>query len=143
MVIEYYGTVEDIRELSGVGKSLQDFSNEDIEKHMAAGKDIIDGKTGKTNWSSTDAQFELILQIEGNFAAAFALMRGNASAKAEGEKYYAMAKDLLDILTTSTIGDTSDSDVKIAVTEYESYPLALEENPDAEPYMSTRSMRWS
>lgn len=143
MPIEYYGTVADIRELSGVGKSLQDFSNEDIEKHMAAGKDIVDAKTGKNNWASTDAAFDLVIQIEGNFAAAFALMRGGGNAKAEGEKYYNMAMQLLEILVSSGItGDVSDSDVHIAVTEYESYPLGLDDNPELEPYRSTRRMGW-
>jgi hypothetical protein len=133
-----YGLTTDVRELAGLGTSTQDFSDAEIIEEQETAKDIIDLKTGRT-WSSDDDTFQLIQRIENLLAASLIVMHGGSGAKDEAERLWAKAMELLGVVTSTSVGEESDIDVLFSSTNYLSYPLGLDDDPDTVPYRSTRT----
>jgi hypothetical protein len=134
-----YGLTTDVRELAGLGVSTQDFTDDEIIEEQETAKDIIDLKTGRT-WSSDDSTFQLIQRIENLLAASLIVAHGGPQAKDESERFWVRAMELLQIvISSSAAGETSDIGVLFASSNYLSYPLGLDEDPDTVPYRSTRT----
>lgn len=133
-----YGLTTDVRELAGLGTSTQDFTDAEIIEEQETAMDIIDLKTGRT-WSSNDAHFQLIQRIENYLAASLIVSHGGSGAKDEAARLWTFAMELMGIVMSTSVGEESDIDILFSSSNYLSYPLGLDNDPDTLPYRSTRT----
>ena len=113
-----YGLTTDVRELAGLGTSVQDFTDAEIIEEQETAMDIINLKTGR-DWSSDDSIFQLIQRIENMLAASLVIAHGGPQAKEESERFWVRAMELLEVvISSSTAGGTSDIDVLFTSTKY-------------------------
>jgi hypothetical protein len=135
----YATSPTDVRELSG-GVIAADFSDNEIIEEEETARDIIDLKTGRT-WSSSDSVWELIVKIENMLAASLVLDHFGPSHKEESEKLWVRAHQLMETILTSELTGTTGSGALFASSNYKSYVLGLDDDPDTIPYRSTRERR--
>jgi hypothetical protein len=135
----YNNDVTDVRGTAGIGTITQDFTDARINEMQETAKDIIDAKTGRTDWSVADSQFELIKEIENLLAAALILGHGGPQNKQESEALWLRGMSLLDIVVSTMSGAVgADADLKFTSSQYMSHPLGLDEDPFNMPHKSTR-----
>jgi hypothetical protein len=135
----YASSSDDVRELAG-GVIAADFSNNEIIEEQETARDIIDLKTART-WSASDSIFELIVRIENMLSAALVLAHFGPTHKDESERLWVRAHQLLETVIGSELSGTTGSGALFASSNYKSYILGLDDDPDTIPYRSTRERR--
>ncbi len=133
-----YADADDVRRLSGNILNTE-FSAGDVGEDCLAADSWINTKTQKSDWDSTDTQWKLILKVANKKATEFVL-------ESYGQEFAEKVKDLraeCDALITDIIENMpaddagSDGNIIILSSAYQSYPLSLEDDPEALPYIST------
>jgi hypothetical protein len=134
-----YATFAEVRPL--VGNILDtEFDDANITTECLAADSWINTKTQKSDWDSADVQYKLIVKIANKKAAEFVLEH-------YGQEYADKVKDLRaecdalikDVVDNMPPEDATGLDVSILVdsSDYQSYPLSLEDDSEALPYIST------
>lgn len=135
----YSTSPADVRALAG-GVPTADFSDAKIVEEQETARDIIDLKTGRT-WSSTDSVWELIVTIEDRIAASLVLDHGGPDMREKATKLYEQGMKLLETIIGSELTNVSGSGALFSSSNYKSYVLGLDDDPDTVPYRSTRERR--
>lgn len=132
-----YSNTSDVRELAR-SVLVAEFPDSEILEEQLHAQSRIWTVTRKTDWDSLDPQFELIRKLETKQAAIYVLEHYNIvdilpviqSWNAE------IDKDLLSVVGSITDA-TLDEPITVVASNYESYPLSLEDDSNAQPYRST------
>lgn len=134
-----YSTTSDVRELSR-SVLVADFPDSEIIEEQLHAQSKIWSVTKKTDWDSSDPQYELIRKLETKQAAIYVLEHYNVIdilPVLEAWKKE-IAEDFGSIV--GSITDPSlDEPIRVVASYYESYPLALEDDDQAIPYRSTNT----
>jgi hypothetical protein len=134
-----YADADDVRRLTGNIASTE-FSAGDVGEDCLAADSWTNTKTQKSDWDSSDTQWKLILKIANKKATEFVL-------ESYGSQYLekvqdlrlecdALIKDVIDNLPADEATGL-DSDILVDSTDYQSYPLSLQDDPNATPFIST------
>ena len=136
-----YSTFAEVRPL--VGNILNtEFDDTNITTECDAADSWINTKTKKSDWDSTDVQWNLIKKIANKKAAEFVLEHYGTEyldkVKDLREECDALIKDVIDNLPPE---EAAALDVTILIDEsnYQSYPLSLLDDPNSIPYISTET----
>ena len=134
-----YADADDVRRLAG-NIATAEFSAGDVGEDCLAADSWINTKTQKSDWDSSDTQWKLILKIANKKATEFVL-------ESYGSEFLDKVKDLRlecdeliqDVIDNLPPDEAATLDVTILVdsSKYQSYPLSLEDDPEAIPYIST------
>jgi hypothetical protein len=134
-----YSSFAEVRPL--VGNILDtEFDDTNITTECDAADSWIKTKTQKSDWDASDVQWKLIIKIANKKAAEYVLEH-YGSEYAEKVKDLrlecdALIKDVIDNLPADE-AEGLDSNILVDSTDYQSYPLNLQDDPDALPYLST------
>ncbi len=133
-----YSTYQEVRPL--VGNILNtEFDDSNITTECDAADSWINTKTQKSDWDSGDTQYKLIVKVANKKAAEFVLEHYGSEftdkVKDLREECAALITDIIDNMPAEDAG--SDSNIIVLSSAYQSYPLSLEDDPEALPYIST------
>jgi len=134
-----YSTFAEVRPL--VGNILDtEFDDSNITTECDAADSWINTKTQKSDWGSGDVQWNLIKKIANKKAAEFVLEHYGSEytekVKDLREECDALIKDVIDNLPADEATGL-DSDILVDSTDYQSYPLNLQDDPESLPFLST------
>ena len=134
--------ISDTTEVRRLARSVvtNDFTDAQIMLQQKAAFSGIKVDTHKDDWAVGDAGFYRIQKIEQQLAAAYVReYYGNGTAE-ELNMIVALRtaanEDIVKVVESGT-GAELDTTVLTTSSNYESYPAALEDNPNAMPYRST------
>jgi hypothetical protein len=132
----YSTSPTDVRELAG-GLSTSDFSDAEIVEEEETARDLIDLKTGRT-WSTDDSIFELIVRIENLLAASLVLDHGGPDMRQSATEKWDKGMKLLEAVINTELSGVTGSGALFASSNYKSYILGLDDDPDTLPHKSSR-----
>lgn len=134
-----FNLVIDTRELA---KSIlvEDFSDAEIQKEVDAATAKIYGLTQKSDWDTDDVQYQYIQKLIVKQAAIWVLEHYDTSSfdnilASWSQEVATGITGISDTITDATL----DEDIVVVASEYTSFPLNLENDPQGTPYRSTTS----
>src|ERR1041385_8614401 len=134
-----YGVDDDVRLLCGNILDTE-YTDAEIADAMDAADSWINTTTQKSDWDSGDVQYNLIVQIANKKAAEFVLdAYGSEFAdkvRSLREECDSLIKNVVDNLPADE-ATGSDADLIIETSLYGSYPLNLQDDENALPFIST------
>ena len=133
-----YSNVDDCRELARSVLPIE-FPDTEILEELTHAQSKIWTVTKKLDWSSSDFQYEFITQLARKEGARTTLEHYNLN---EQQLRVVLAwkvevEEGLDTIVKSSVDPAHDIDIKVIASKYESYPLSLEDDANAQPYRST------
>ena len=129
--------ITDVRQLAR-SILVADFSDAEIQKEVDAAQAKIYGLTQKSDWDSGDVQLEYVNKLIVKQAAIWVLEHRDTSSFDNILDKWSTEVNNGIIGISDTITDaTLDVDIVVIASDYESYPLALEDDDQAIPYRST------
>jgi len=132
-----FNFITDVRQLAR-SILVADFSDAEIQKEVDAAQAKIYGLTQKSDWDVNDVQFEYINKLIVKQAAIWVLEHRDTSSFDNILDKWSTEVNNGIIGISDTITDaTLDVDIVVIASDYESYPLALEDDDQAVPYRST------
>jgi len=132
-----FNFITDVRQLAR-SILVADFSDAEIQKEVDAAQAKIYGLTQKSDWDSGDVQFEYVNKLIVKQAAIWVLEHRDTSSFDNILDKWSTEVNNGIIGISDTITDaTLDVDIVVIASDYESYPLALEDDDQAVPYRST------
>jgi hypothetical protein len=120
-----------------------DFTDPQIMIEQKAAYSYIVIKTNKSDWDTlalTDKRYAAVQKAEEQLAAKYILEHyGSGTAEEMNWISYwdTQANNILTAIIESSVTEEADIGTFIAVSNYESYPASLQDNPYATPYRST------
>lgn len=132
-----FSFVSDTRQLAR-SILVADFSDAEIQKELDAATAKIYGLTQKSDWDAGDVQFQYINKLIIKQAAIWVLEHYDTSSF--DSILASWTTEVTNGITgiADTITDaTLDEDIVVVASDYQSYPLSLEDNDQAVPYRST------
>ena len=134
-----FSFVSDTRQLAR-SILVADFSDAEIQKEVDAATAKIYALTQKSDWDSGDVQFEYINKLIIKQAAIWVLEHYDTSTFDNILASWTNEVNTGITGVADTVTDASlDADVIVIASEYESFPLSLEDDPESGPYRSTSS----
>ena len=134
-----YATFAEVRPLVGNILSTE-FADADITTECLAADSWINTKTQKSDWDSGDVQHNLIVKVANKKAAEFVLEHYgpeyNDKINMLREECAALIADIVDNMPVEDV-EGLDESIIVVTSNYASYPLSLEDDSDATPYIST------
>jgi hypothetical protein len=134
-----YGVDDAVRLLCGNILDTE-YTDAEIADAMDAADSWINTKTQKSDWDSGDVQYNLIIRIANKKAAEFVL---ESYGPEFGDKVKdlraecdALIKDIVDNLPAEEVTG-ADATLIIETSLYGSYPLNLQDDENATPFIST------
>jgi len=132
-----FNFITDVRQLAR-SILVADFSDAEIQKEVDAAQAKIYGLTQKSDWDSGDVQLEYVNKLIVKQAAIWVLEHRDTSSFDNILDKWSTEVNNGIIGISDTITDaTLDVDIVVIASDYESYPLALEDDDQAVPYRST------
>jgi len=132
-----FNFITDVRQLAR-SILVADFSDAEIQKEVDAAQAKIYGLTQKSDWDSGDVQLEYVNKLIVKQAAIWVLEHRDTSSFDNILDKWSTEVNNGIIGISDTITDaTLDVDIVVIASDYESYPLALEDDDQAIPYRST------
>ncbi len=132
-----YSVTQDVRELAR-SVLVAEFPDAEILEEQLYAQSKIWAVTKKTDWDSLDPQFELIKKLEMKQAAIYVLEHYNVvDILPVLESWKLEINEDLTAVIGSISDEALDDPIKVVASNYESYPLSLEDDDQAMPYRST------
>ena len=132
-----FNFITDVRQLAR-SILVADFSDAEIQKEVDAAQAKIYGLTQKSDWDSGDVQLEYVNKLIVKQAEIWVLEHRDTSSFDNILDKWSTEVNNGIIGISDTITDaTLDVDIVVIASDYESYPLALEDDDQAVPYRST------
>jgi hypothetical protein len=133
-----YSNTQDVRELAR-SVLIAEFPDAEILEEQLYAQSKIWTVTKKTDWDVSDPQFEYIKKMEMKQAAIYVLEHYNVIdilpiIEAWKEE---IAADIETVVGSISDEAAQDEPIKVVASNYESYPLSLEDDPQAVPHRST------
>ena len=134
-----FNLVSDVRELAR-SILVEDFSDAEIQKEVDAAQAKIYGLTQKSDWDSNDVQYEYIQQLIIKQATIWVLEHYDTSSfdNILGAWNTEVENGITKVSETITDA-TLDEDIIVIASEYTSFPLNQENDPEGTIYRSTTS----
>lgn len=132
-----YATFAEVRPL--VGNILDtEFADAEITKECNAADSWVNTRTHKSDWDSSDTQYNLIVKVANKMAAVFVLEHYGPEYMDKWKDLREQAETLMtEIVDNMPTEEGTDANILIATSNYISYPLSLEDDDEALPYRST------
>ena len=132
-----YSNTQDVRELA---RSLlvADFPDAEILEEQEAAQSKIHTITRKSNWTSTDIEYNFIKKLEQKQAAIYILEHYDTSTFDNVLQNWKIEIDEgLAKVVESRTDESFDAPITVVSSNYDSYPLSLEDDDQAQPYRSS------
>jgi hypothetical protein len=133
-----YADVDDVRRAAGNILDTE-FADADVTEEMDAADSWINTRTHKNDWAAGDIQFKLIVRIAKKKSVEFILEQYGSEFESKVKDLREQAEGLMmDIEKNMPTAATGlDENILVDSTDYQSYPLSLQDDPNATPYVST------
>jgi len=138
--------VSDTNQVDKLARSViiaGDFTSPQVVKEQEAAYADIGIATGKWDWNALDKRFPGVQKIEQEYAAGYIIAyygSGTPEELAASAALLARADASLQRLVDNPTTDdesSADSEIRMAVSLFASYPASLQDDPNAMPYRST------
>jgi hypothetical protein len=131
-----YGSVSEVRKLSGIGASTA-FSDPQILGYIVNADNEVNIYTlrGSTGWATTDFQYPTVVEASNHFAAS-RIIRTYPERMVPADQMYALAKEMCTKIVEMSRGDI-DVGYVVRVGTYKTWPM----NSEGEIHLSSKQGR--